>query len=228
LLYVVSTPIGNLKDITLRAIETLKSCKFVLCEDTRVSSHLLREYEITTPLISFNAHSEDKKIPYLLERMLNGEDAALITDAGTPAISDPGIRLVSAALDAGIKVTPVPGASALLSALVVAGFPTDSFVFEGFLPQKKGRQKLLKELSTEKRTIVLYESPYRILKLLEELKEYMPTRRIAVVREITKKFEETVRGLPEELFNYFTTNTLKGEFVIVLDSLSNKQQQDEI
>lgn len=200
---------------------------FVLCEDTRVSSHLLREYEITTPLISFNAHSEDKKIPYLLERMLNGADAALITDAGTPAISDPGIRLVSAALDAGIKVIPVPGASALLSALVVAGFPTDSFVFEGFLPQKKGRQKLLKELSTEKRTIVLYESPYRILKLLEELKDYMPQRRIAIVREITKKFEETVRGFPDEVLNYFTTNTLKGEFVIVLDSLSRKQQ-DEI
>ena len=161
-LYIVSTPIGNLKDITLRAIETLNEVDFILCEDTRVSSVLLKQYNVIKQLISFNAVSETKKIPAIIERLLQGQSYALISDSGTPAISDPGIRLVSESVKNGIEVITIPGATALIAALTISGLPTDSFVFEGFLPQKKGRQKKLKELSEEERTIVLYESSHRI------------------------------------------------------------------
>jgi 16S rRNA (cytidine1402-2'-O)-methyltransferase len=215
-LYIVSTPIGNLKDITLRAVETLKEVDFVLCEDTRVSGNLLNHLEIKKELISLNAFNEKKKIEQILNRFLSHQTAALISDAGTPLISDPGVRLVSACIQKGIEIIPVPGASALVAALSMSGLPTDSFVFEGFIPQKKGRHTKLKELVEEKRTIVIYESTYRIEKLLNELSEYLPDRFVVVCREITKKFEETWRGFPKDILQSFEQKVSKGEFVIVI------------
>ncbi|HMN25010.1 MAG TPA: 16S rRNA (cytidine(1402)-2'-O)-methyltransferase [Ignavibacteriaceae bacterium] len=215
-LYIVSTPIGNLKDITLRAIETLKDVEFILCEDTRTSSNLLNHFEIKKELISLNAFNEKNKIEFIVNRILSNQTAALISDAGTPLISDPGVRLVSSCIKNGIEIIPVPGASALIAALSMSGLPTDSFVFEGFIPQKKGRQTKLKELALEPKTIVLYESTYRIEKLLNELNEYLPERFVVVCREITKKFEETWRGFPKELLDSFPERISKGEFVVVI------------
>lgn len=215
-LYIVSTPIGNLKDITLRALETLKEVDFIACEDTRVTGNLLKHYEIKKELISLNAVSESKKSSLVCERILNGENCALTSDAGTPSISDPGVRLISEAIKNNIEVVSIPGATALIAGLSISGLPTDSFIFEGFLPQKKGRQKKLKQLSEEERTIVLYESTYRIEKLLNELQEYMPDRSIAVCREITKKFEEVWRGKPKEILENFNDKITKGEFVVVI------------
>ena len=219
-LYIVSTPIGNLKDITLRAIEILNEVDFILCEDTRVSSILLKHYNIIKKLISFNAVSEIKKIPLILERMQKGQRYALVSDSGTPAISDPGVRLVSEAIKEGIQVITIPGATALIAALTISGLPTDSFVFEGFLPQKKGRQKKLKELIEEKRTIVLYESSHRIIKLINELVENLPDRYVVICRELTKKFEESWRGYPSEIKEKINEKILKGEFVIVIAPIS--------
>jgi 16S rRNA (cytidine1402-2'-O)-methyltransferase len=217
-LYIVSTPIGNLKDITLRAIETLNEVDFILCEDTRVSSTLLKQYNIIKQLISFNAVSEIKKIPIIIERLKSGQSYALISDSGTPAISDPGIRLVSEAIKNGIEIITIPGATALIAALTISGLPTDSFIFEGFLPQKKGRQKKLSELSEEERTIVLYESSHRIEKLINELVQYFPERYVVVCRELTKKFEESWRGYPAELKENLNEKIIKGEFVVVIAS----------
>ena len=215
-LYIVSTPIGNLKDITFRAIEILNEVEYILCEDTRVTSILLKHYNIIKHLVSLNAVSETGKIPAILERLWIGQSYALVSDSGTPGISDPGIRLISEAMKQGIEVVPVPGATALISALTISGLPTDSFVFEGFLPQKKGRQKKLKELSDEKRTIVLYESSHRIVKLIDELVNYIPERYIVVCRELTKKFEETWRGYPFEIKESLVSKIIKGEFVVVI------------
>ena len=215
-LYIVSTPIGNLKDITLRAIETLKEVDFIVCEDTRVTSVLLKQYDIHKELISMNAQTESKKIPGLIEKILNGENCALVSDAGTPSISDPGVRLISEAIKNGIKIIPVPGVSALITALTISGLPTDSFVFEGFLPQKKGRRTKLKQLAGEERTIVLYESTYRIEKLIKELNEFMPERYSVICRELTKKFEEVRRGFPKELLETFNESINKGEFVVII------------
>ena len=215
-LYIVSTPIGNLKDITLRAIETLNEVDFILCEDTRITSILLKQYNIIKQLISFNAVSEIKKIPLIIERLQNGQSYALVSDAGTPAISDPGIRLVSEAVKNEIQVITIPGATALIAALTVSGLPTDSFIFEGFLPQKKGRQKKLNELTKEERTIVLYESSHRIIKLIDELVKYFSERYVVVCRELTKKFEETWRGYPAELKEKLNERIVKGEFVVVI------------
>jgi len=215
-IFIVATPIGNLKDITLRAIETLKEVDFVLCEDTRVTGILMKEFELRKELVSFNAQSEEKKIPKAIERILNGANCALVSDAGTPCISDPGVRFINAAIKNNIEVIPIPGSSAVTAALSVSGLPTDSFVFEGFLPQKKGRQKNLQALSEEKRTIVLYESTYRIEKLLNELNEYMPNRFVVVCREITKKFEESWRGYPKDILDELPEKTIKGEFVVLI------------
>ena len=215
-LYIVSTPIGNLKDISFRAVEILNEVEYILCEDTRVTSVLLKHYNVIKHLISFNAVSETGKIPAIVERLQNGQSYALVSDSGTPGISDPGVRLISAVMKQGIEVVPVPGATALISALTISGLPTDSFVFEGFLPQKKGRQKKLKELADEKRTIVLYESSHRIVKLIDELVNYIPERYIVVCRELTKKFEETWRGYPGELKENLDTKIIKGEFVVVI------------
>ena len=225
-LYIVSTPIGNLKDITLRALEILKDVDFIACEDTRVTGILLNHYDIKKELVSLNAASEIKKTEYVVGRILGGESCALVSDAGTPAISDPGIRLISGAVKTGITILTIPGPSAVTAALTLAGLPTNSFVFEGFIPQKKGRQKKLKELTEEKRTIVLYESTYRIEKLLNELNEYMPGRWVVVCREITKKFEETWRGYPKEILDSLDTKITKGEFALVIAPADWRQDSD--
>lgn len=224
-LYVVATPIGNLDDITFRAVETLKSCEFILCEDTRISSRLLANYKIKKELVSFNARTEEKKIGAAIKRILQGDNCSLISDAGTPSISDPGIRLVHAAHNAGIEVIGIPGANAAILALSIGGLPTDSFIFEGFLPQKKGRQKKLKALAEEDRTIVLYESTYRIVKLIDELEMYMPERYVVVCRELTKKFEELWRGIPSELNDLIKTKTIKGEFVVLISPRNWKEKK---
>ncbi len=215
-LYIVATPIGNIEDITFRAINTLKQVDFIICEDTRVTKFLLTKYEIEKPLIVANAFNETKTIERIIDKIISGENAALVTDAGTPAISDPGTRLVNAAIKNSIEVIGIPGANAAILALSISGLPTDAFVFEGFLPQKKGRQKKLIQLSEEERTIVLYESTYRIEKLITELNQYMPERQIVIARELTKKFEEIWRGKPVEILTSLKDKILKGEFVVII------------
>lgn len=212
------TPIGNLSDITLRALEVLKSVDTILAEDTRTSGFLLKHYEISKPLQSFHIFNEHKTLAGLIARLQQGEVMALISDAGTPGISDPGFLLVREALKAGLHIDCLPGATALIPALVKSGFPTDRFVFEGFLPHKKGRQTLLKKLSEEDRTIVLYESPHRLIKTLEQLIEFFgPDRMVSVSRELTKLHEETRTGTVKEVLEHFKKKDIKGEIVIVID-----------
>lgn len=215
-LFIVSTPIGNIEDISFRAIETLKQSDFIICEDTRNSSVLLKKYEIHKELISLNAFNEKNKINYLIDRIKSVDKVSLISDAGTPAISDPGSVFISECVKNEINIVPIPGASALLAALVVSGLKVNSFIFEGFLPQKKGREKKLKELASEKQMIIIYESVYRVEKLLQELKKYMPERYIIVCKELTKKFEEVWRGRADELIKIIPKNKIKGEFVFVI------------
>jgi 16S rRNA (cytidine1402-2'-O)-methyltransferase len=217
-LYLVPTPIGNLADITLRALEVLKSVNTILAEDTRTSGFLLKHYEISKPLQSFHIFNEHKTLAGLITRMQQGEVMALISDAGTPGISDPGFLLVREALKAGLKIDCLPGATALIPALVKSGFPTDRFAFEGFLPHKKGRQTMLKKLSVEDRTIVLYESPHRLIKTLEQLIEFFGSERlVSVSRELTKFHEETKTGSVTEVLEYFKLKDVKGEIVIVIN-----------
>lgn len=217
-LYLVPTPIGNLTDITLRALDTLKNVDVVLTEDTRTSGFLLKHYSITKPLQSFHNFNEHKILQSLVERMKNGETMALVSDAGTPGISDPGFLIARACLQAGLKIECLPGATAFVPALLKSGLAADRFVFEGFLPHKKGRQTLLKKLAEEERTIIFYESPHRLLKTLEQLKEYFGAERQASVsRELTKKFEETRNGTVQELLDYFSAKEIKGEIVMVVD-----------
>lgn len=212
------TPIGNLTDITLRALDTLKNVDVVLTEDTRTSGFLLKHYSITKPLQSFHNFNEHKILQSLVERMKNGETMALVSDAGTPGISDPGFLIARACLQAGLKIECLPGATAFVPALLKSGLAADRFVFEGFLPHKKGRQTLLKKLAEEERTIIFYESPHRLLKTLEQLKEYFGAERQASVsRELTKKFEETRNGTVQELLDYFSAKEIKGEIVMVVD-----------
>ena len=216
-LYVVPTPIGNLADITHRSIDVLSQVELILCEDTRISQKLLKHYNIDTPTKSYHMHNEHRTVDRLVEQLQQGMSMALISDAGTPAISDPGFLLVRACLESGVKVTSLPGPTALVPALVQSGFPTDRFVFEGFLPHKKGRMSRLSQLAEETKTIVLYESPHRILKTLAQCAQVMgPDRQASISRELTKAFEETVRGTLEELEAHFTAHTPKGEFVLVI------------
>ena len=216
-LYVVPTPIGNLADITHRSIHVLSQVELILCEDTRVSQKLLKHYNIDTPTKSYHMHNEHRTLDRLVEQLQQGMSMALISDAGTPAISDPGFLLVRACLQSGVNVTSLPGPTAFVPALVQSGFPTDRFVFEGFLPHKKGRKSRLSQLAEETKTIVLYESPHRILKTLAQCAQVMgPDRQASISRELTKAFEETVRGTLEELEAHFTTHTPKGEFVLVI------------
>ena len=220
-LYLVPTPIGNLKDITFRAIEVLKEVDFILAEDTRTSGKLLKYYEITTPMQSHHMHNEHKTVDHIVIRISNGETVALISDAGTPAISDPGFLLTRACVEAQIEVDCLPGATAFLPALVNSGLPNDKFVFEGFLPVKKGRQTRLKLLAEETRTMIFYESPHKLIKTLSHFVEYFGTERpMSVSREITKIHEETIRGNAQEVLNYYTTKPPKGEIVIVVDGKS--------
>ena len=224
-LYVVPTPIGNLEDITLRAINVLKEVDFILAEDTRTTSHLLRHLGIEKPMHSHHKFNEHATVGRVAESIAAGRDVALVSDAGTPGISDPGFLLVRKCVEEGIEVVTLPGATALIPAVVQSGFPCDRFCFEGFLPQKKGRMKRLQELSTEPRTLVLYESPYRVVKCLEQIAEtFGAERRVAVVREITKKFEETVRGTIAEALEHFRSHEPKGEFVIVVEGYDPKRK----
>jgi 16S rRNA (cytidine1402-2'-O)-methyltransferase len=218
LLYLIPTPIGNLEDITLRAIRLLKEVNCILCEDTRTTSVLLKHYNISTKLQSFHAHSEHAMLHSIIQRLKQGEVMALVTDAGTPGISDPGFLLARECLREGIAFECLPGATAFVPALIKSGLPADSFVFEGFLPQKKGRQTKLKSLAEEPRTIIFYESPHRLLKFLEELKSILGAQRKASVsRELTKLHEETVNGTLEELIRHFTSKTVKGEIVVCVE-----------
>ncbi|WP_306012621.1 MULTISPECIES: 16S rRNA (cytidine(1402)-2'-O)-methyltransferase [unclassified Allomuricauda] len=216
-LYLVPTPIGNLEDMTLRAIKVLKEVDVVLAEDTRTSGKLLKHFEIDTPLQSHHMHNEHKQVDGLVKKMKEGAIFALISDAGTPAISDPGFLLTRACVENDIEVECLPGATAFVPALVNSGLPNDRFVFEGFLPIKKGRQTRLLELAEETRTMVFYESPHKLLKTLTQFAEYFgEDRPVSVSRELTKLYEETVRGTVAELVAYFTTKAPKGEFVIVV------------
>lgn len=216
-LYLVPTPIGNLGDITLRALDVLKEVNTILAEDTRTSSKLLKHYQINNTLESFHAFNEHKRLNQLIERLRQGETMALISDAGTPAISDPGFLLVRACNEHQIPVECLPGATALIPALVNSGLPSDRFVFEGFLPTKKGRKSRLEKISEESRTVILYESPHRLLKTLEQLGELLGNgRQASISRELTKIHQETVNGSLEELLNYYRNNTLKGELAIVI------------
>ncbi len=219
-LYIVSTPIGNLEDITFRAVKILSGVDLIAAEDTRKTKILLEHYNIQKGLISYFQFNEAKRTPELIEALKSGRSIAIVSDAGTPGISDPAYRLVRAAIDNGINIIPIPGASALLAALVVSGLPTDGFVFEGFLPHKKGRRTKLEHLKAESRTIILYESPHRILKTLQNLQEIFGDRQVAVAREITKKFEEIFRGTLSEALNYFSSKSIKGEFVLVVKGVA--------
>lgn len=217
-LIVVPTPIGNLEDITLRAINVLKNCDLILAEDTRTSSYLLKHYGIETRMQSHHKFNEHQTATQLVEKIKSGETIALISDAGTPGISDPGFFLVRACVQADVEVECLPGATAFIPALVMSGLPNDRFCFEGFLPQKKGRQTRLKELAEESRTMVFYESPYRVVKTITQFAEFFGEDRSASVsREISKMFEETIRGTLSELITHFTANETRGEFVIIVE-----------
>jgi 16S rRNA (cytidine1402-2'-O)-methyltransferase len=217
-LYLVPTPIGNLEDMTFRAIKVLKEVDFILAEDTRTSKKLLKHFDIATHMHSHHMHNEHKSIEGILQRIKNGETCAVISDAGTPAISDPGFLLTRACVENDIKVECLPGATAFVPALVNSGLPNDKFVFEGFLPVKKGRQTRLKILSEEIRTMIFYESPHKLLKTLSNFVEYFGAdRRVSVSRELTKLFEETIRGTATEVLAYYTKKPAKGEIVIVVE-----------
>jgi 16S rRNA (cytidine1402-2'-O)-methyltransferase len=224
MLYLVPTPIGNLKDITFRSIDILQQVDVILCEDTRTSSKLLQHYGIQKPLSPYHQHNEHKITEHLVSQMQAGKSFALITDAGTPGISDPAFYLVRACIQNNVAVQSLPGATAFVPALVNSGLPTNRFVFEGFLPLKKGRQTLLKQLCTEERTIILYESPMRLVKTLEELATYFgASRQCCVTRELTKMFEENKRGTLEQVAAYFKSKTVKGEIVLVIEGCSTKK-----
>jgi 16S rRNA (cytidine1402-2'-O)-methyltransferase len=217
-LFLVPTPIGNLADITLRALEVLKSADLILAEDTRTSGHLLKHYNVGKPMQSFHNFNEHKILANLMQRMHQGEVMALISDAGTPGISDPGFLIARACMQAGLLIECLPGPTAFVPALIKSGLPADRFTFEGFLPQKKGRQTLLKKLAEEERTMIFYESPHRLLKTLQQFSEYFGVeRKSSVSRELTKMFEETVNGSLQELINNFMEKTIKGEIVIVVE-----------
>lgn len=231
-LYIVPTPIGNLEDITLRAINILKSADVILAEDTRTSGNLLKHLGISKPMHSYHVHNEHQTVVRVVERILKGETMALVSDAGTPAVSDPGFLLVRECIKNGIEVECLPGPTAFVPALVNSGLPSDRFTFEGFLPHKKGRQTRLQNLVNEERTMIFYESPHRLLKALQQFSEYFgPDRQVSVSRELTKIFEENIRGTVTEVLAYFSEKTIKGEIVIVLagrgDSKKSQEQDDE-
>lgn len=223
-LFIVPTPVGNLEDITLRALRILKECDLILAEDTRTTSHLLKHFSIETRMMSHHKFNEHKTVEQVAERILSGETIALVSDAGTPGISDPGFLLVRQCVSKGVEVECLPGATAFVPALVDSGLPTDRFLFEGFLPIKKGRQTRLKELAVSPVTFILYESPYRVLKTLTQLAEFCGAeRKASASREISKMFEQTVRGNLEELIAHFTQTEPRGEFVLVVAGLDDRK-----
>lgn len=218
-LFLVPTPIGNLNDMTFRAVQTLKDVDIVLAEDTRVSGKLLKHFEIDTPMKSYHQHNEHHKTDSIIKAIKNGQTHALISDAGTPAISDPGFLLVRECVEAGVQIESLPGATAFVPALVNSGLPNDKFIFEGFLPVKKGRKTKLEELAKEKRTFILYESPYKLIKTLKNLEQHLgEDRQISISRELTKLYEETLRGSIKEMIMHFETHKPKGEFVLVVSA----------
>ena len=228
-LYIVPTPIGNLEDITLRALKVLREVNLVLAEDTRTSSNLFRHFEINTRLVSHHKFNEHKTVSHIAEQILAGDTIALISDAGTPSISDPGYLLTRTCIERGIAVECLPGATAFVPALVNSGFPSDKFCFEDFLPQKKGRQKRLTELAAEKRTMIFYESPFRLIKTLEQFGQFFgESRMVSVSREISKLYEETFRGTVAEVVAHFRSKAVKGEIVMVVQGApQHKEEEDE-
>ena len=219
ILYFVPTPVGNLDDMTFRAIKVLREVDYILCEDTRTSGVLLKHFEISKPLKSYHLHNEHQMTERIVDDLKNGQNIAVITDAGTPGISDPGFLLSKAGADAEIEMICLPGATAFVPALVVSGLPNNEFLFAGFLPQKKGRQTKLKQLAAEKKTVVLYESPHKINTTLEQIKEFFgQDTRVSLSREISKKFEETKRGSINDLIDFSKSKTLKGEIVLVINN----------
>lgn len=228
MLYIVPTPVGNLEDMTFRAIRVLKESDLILAEDTRTTSVLLKHFEIENKMLSHHKFNEHQTVAAVAARIKAGETVALVSDAGTPAISDPGFMLTRECVEQGIEVQCLPGATAFVPALVDSGLPNDRFCFEGFLPQKKGRQTKLKEIAEETRTTIIYESPYRIVKTLAQMEEIMGSeRRVSVTREISKKFEETVRGTIAEVKAHFEANEPKGEFVMVVSGKEIKKKGEE-
>jgi 16S rRNA (cytidine1402-2'-O)-methyltransferase len=227
-LYVVSTPIGNLEDITYRAVRILKEVDWIACEDTRTTGHLLHHYGISTRTISYHEHNELERAPELFARLQSGENGALVSDAGTPLLSDPGYRIVRGAVEAGIRVEPIPGASAVLAALVVAGLPTDQFHFGGFLPAKQGqRSRLLESLSNEPATLIFYEAPHRIAETLSDIATVMPTREVVAARELTKLHEEVLRGTAAEIHQKLTArDSIRGEFVVLISKATEPDAAD--
>jgi 16S rRNA (cytidine1402-2'-O)-methyltransferase len=220
MLYLIPSPIGNLSDITIRAVELLKNADLILAEDTRTSSVLLNHYQIHKPLSTYHQHNEHKVVSHLVDQMKSGKTIALLTDAGTPGISDPAYLLVKACIENNVEVNCLPGPTAFVPALVNSGLPTNSFCFEGFLPLKKGRQTLMKKLATEERTMIFYESPMRLVKTLSLFIEYFGAeRKCSVSRELSKKFEENKRGTLQEVHDYFNAKSVKGEIVIVVEGI---------
>jgi len=227
-LYIIPTPVGNLEDITFRAIRLLKEVSLILAEDTRTTGILLKHFDIQNKMQSYHKFNEHKAVAHIVDRINAGEDMALVSDAGTPGISDPGFLVVRECVSAGIQVECLPGATAFVPALVASGIPCDRFCFEGFLPQKKGRMTRLKILADENKTIVFYESPHRVLKTLTQLAEYMGEDRYAATcREISKKYEEILRGSLKELILHYTMNEPRGEFVIVLSGKEERSKERE-
>tara|TARA_Y100000385_G_scaffold279587_1_gene329458 strand:- start:424 stop:1092 length:669 start_codon:yes stop_codon:yes gene_type:complete len=219
-LFIVPTPIGNLEDITLRSIRILEECDLILAEDTRVTKRLLNHLNISKQLLSFHAHNEHKILDKTIERITQNTSTVLVSDAGTPGISDPGYLLIRSCIENNIKIECLPGATAIIPALILSGFPTERFVFEGFLPHKKGRQTRLKGICNESRTSVFYESPHRINKALIQLKEFIdPERKVCVAREISKLYEEVIRGNIDDLINFSENHELKGEIVVIVSAI---------
>lgn len=220
-LYLVATPIGNLDDITYRAVKVLSSVDLIAAEDTRKTKILLDHYSIVKPMVSYFNYNERQRAPQLIERLVKGESIAIVSDAGTPGISDPAFYLVREALAQSIPIIPIPGASAFVSALIVSGLPTERFVFEGFLPVKKGRKTRFESLRSETRTIIFYESPHRVLKTLGEIAEYFGDRQVVVARELTKKFEEIVRGPVTLVLEELSKKPTRGEYVLIIQGLQS-------
>jgi 16S rRNA (cytidine1402-2'-O)-methyltransferase len=226
-LYLVATPIGNLEDITYRAIHVLKSVDLIAAEDTRKTKILLDHYSIIKPMMSYYSYNEQVRAPQLIEKLLAGQSLALVSDAGTPGISDPAFHIVQQALEKGISIIPIPGPTAFISALIASGLPTDRFVFEGFLPLKKGRKTKFASLKSEARTIVLYESPHRIIKTLSDIHTYLGNRNVVVARELTKKFEEIVRGPLQSVLTELGKKQPKGEYVVIVEGAPKHSENHE-
>jgi 16S rRNA (cytidine1402-2'-O)-methyltransferase len=226
-LYLVATPIGNLEDITYRAVKVLTSVDLVAAEDTRKTKILLDHYNINKPMMSYYSYNEKARAPQLIEKLLSGQSIALVSDAGTPGISDPAFYIVQQALENGIRIIPIPGPAALITALIASGLPTDRFVFEGFLPLKKGRKTKLESLKSEFRTMIIYESPHRIIKTLADIQTYLGSRNVAVARELTKKFEEIVRGDIQFVLSEIGKKQPRGEYVVIIEGASGEAGERE-